>query len=356
MNPKDAFIPTERITALIQFEPALVLAGLAVGAFLAYKLFLRAVSPTRHYNLKLLFRNLLIHALGFVVLFGVYQFLLETEKNALFERALSYLGLAVLISGAIVFVKTSRIILFEYLFFSHMRVGVPVLLVNLFTLLLSIVLGGWLVSEIFNVKLTPLLATSAVLSLVLGLAVQDTLGNLFAGVALQFDKPYEIGDWIEIQSGGQKWVGQVHEITWRATVLISFTEELITVPNRTVSSSQILNYSVKNRPIVRRQLFRIPYGADLAQVRKALLLGASKVAAIRSQPAPGVVITETEENWIPVKVFYFLDDFGSQFGVADQVIMHCLEELEAIGVHLAKPRIEVSYDASQTPPPAPDAA
>ena len=121
-------------------------------------------------------------------------------------------------------------------------------------------MATWIGAEIFNIRLTPILATSAIFSLVLGLALQDTLGNLFAGVALQFDKPYEIGDWIEIQSSGQKWIGQVYEISWRATVLIASTEESITVPNRIVAQAQIANYSTKYRPITRSQLFRLPFG------------------------------------------------------------------------------------------------
>lgn len=64
-------------------------------------------------------------------------------------------------------------------------------------------------------------------SLILGLALQDTLGNLFAGVALQLDKPYEIGDWIEISPRAQVWVGQVEEISWRATTMIGLFDELL---------------------------------------------------------------------------------------------------------------------------------
>ena len=165
-----------------------------------------------------------------------------------------------------------------------MRVAVPVLLVNLFTLLLSMVLGGWIVTDIFNVRLAPLLATSAIFSLVLGLALQDTLGNLFSGVAMQFDKPYEIGDWVEIQTGGtQKWVGQIEEISWRATVLIGFAEELITIPNRVISQSEISNFTRKGKPIIRSQVFRIAFGEDQVKVRRG---DAGRRARVRRDP-PG---------------------------------------------------------------------
>src|SRR5262249_25507055 len=149
--------------------------------------------------------------------------------------------------------KTCRILLFEYLFLSHMRAGVPLLLVNLFTLLLTLVMGGWLCTAIFDVKLGPLLATSAIFSVVLGLALQDTLGKRFAGVAMQFDKPYEIGDWIEIMLNGQKWVGQVQEISWRATVMVGISDEHISVPNRLMGQTQISNFATTKRPIWRSQ-------------------------------------------------------------------------------------------------------
>ena len=105
------------------------------------------------------------------------------------DRVIAYLELGALIWSAIVFIKVTRILVFEYLYLSHMTVEFPLLLVNMFTLLLSIAVATWFAAEIFGVRLTPLLATSAVFSLVLGLALQDTLGNLFSGIALQFDPP-----------------------------------------------------------------------------------------------------------------------------------------------------------------------
>ena len=154
-----------------------------------------------------------------------------------------------------------------------MKEGVPVLLVNLFTLVLTTSLFAWLASEIFNLRIMPLVATSAAISLVVGLAIQDTLGNLFAGVALQFDKPYEIGDWVEIESanGSHKWTGQIREISWRATVLTGFMNETVTIPNRVVSQSQIANFSNKGHPAIRRQIYRIPHGASDEKVRNALI-------------------------------------------------------------------------------------
>lgn len=321
----------------------MVIVGLAAGAWLVYRWFLKEVSPERHRNLRKLFGNLALYQGVWVALFGIYSALDRYSEvfNLPSTRLTGYVGFMVLILGATVLIKISRIILFEYLFFSHMKVGVPLLLVNLFTLLMSIILGGGLISEVFGIRLAPLLATSAVFSLIVGLAVQDTLGNLFSGVALQFDKPYEIGDWIEGQTGVQKWVGQVYEISWRATVIVGLNDELITIPNRIMGSAQVSNFSPKGKPICRTQIFRIHPSADLAATRSALLSAVSRVARIRKDPEPHVAVHETHESWLPAKLSYFIDDFGSQWALADQVIAAALEELKKAGIELASNRIQV---------------
>ena len=72
-----------------------------------------------------------------------------------------------------------------------------------------------------------LLTTSAVGAVVVGFALQDTLGNLFAGLAIQIEKPFRVGQWMQI--GGRE--GQVQEITWRATKLRTKDGEFLIVPN-----------------------------------------------------------------------------------------------------------------------------
>lgn len=342
-QPDQPWIPIERIEAVVQLEPTVVISFIALAAWAVYRLFLRGISEERHRNLRRHFSNLLMHAAFMVGLFGAYFALRRLGGSApAIERISSYVGLLCLISGAAVFVKTWRILVFEYLFLGHMKVGVPILLVNLSTLILSIFIGGWLLTTVFNVKLVPILATSAILSLVLGLALQETLGNLFAGIVLQFDKPYEIGDWIEIQSGNQKWIGRVNEISWRSTVLIGLFDETIIVPNRVVANAEVSNFSVKTRPIIRSQVFRIAYGGSVKDIKEALLQASASVPAIRRNPTPLVILTEAHESWLVFKLVYFIDDYGVQFVIADQVIAAALDSLERYGASIAPPRLALA--------------
>jgi small-conductance mechanosensitive channel len=335
-------LPLARISELVQIEPMAVIIGLTCGAWLIYKIFLRQVSAERHRNLKKHFGNLFSHLAIASGLFIAYVVLtgFDTENEAV-PIVASYIGLFVLLWVAIVFVKACRLWVFEYLFLSHMKVAFPLLLVNLFTLLLSVVIGGWLATELFHIQLVPLLATSAIFSIVLGLALQDTLGNLFAGVALQFDKPYEIGDWIEIENDGHKWVGQVEEISWRATVLIAFTEELITVPNRVLAQSRISNFSVKHRPIIRSQVYRLPFEVERDKAKAALRDAALATQGVAKSPVPLVFISESTESWLSFKLIYYVHQFGSQYFIADEINDKALAALEKAKIPLATSRIAV---------------
>lgn len=332
----EPWLPLSRIEEFVQLEPALVILGLALGSWLGYRVLLRGISQERHLLLQKLFRNLAGHLLIASVLYAGFSALhwVDSGSGAV-VRVTSYVGLLTLLWGLMVFVKACRILVFEYLFLSHMRVAVPLLLVNLCTLLLSLGLAGWLSAELFGLQLTPLLATSAIFSLVLGLALQDTLGNLFAGVALQLDKPYEIGDWIEIQNGTQKWVGQVREISWRATLLTGMSDESITVPNRTMAQAQISNFSSGGGPIARSQVYRVPHDADIPAAKLALAQAATRNPAVLNAPAPLVLVAETTDSWAALKLVYFIHDYGSQFLVADQINEGAIEALRRAGIALA---------------------
>jgi small-conductance mechanosensitive channel len=84
-----------------------------------------------------------------------------------------------------------------------------------------------------------ILATTAVGAVVLGFALQDTLGNLFAGLAIQIEKPFRVGHWVHLAGKD----GLVSEITWRATKMRTKGGNFVIVPNSTLSRETIINYS-----------------------------------------------------------------------------------------------------------------
>jgi small-conductance mechanosensitive channel len=346
-----SWLSESQIEATVRLEPALVLLTLALATWGAYKILLKGVSHERHKIFADNFKNLAMHFSITVALFGSYKLLewmnetpesLGSSYLAHFaSRVVVYVGFLTVIWGAMVFIKNLRIIAYEYLFFTSMKAGVPLLLLNIFTLALSLVAAGWILTSFCNVDLTPLLATSAILSIVLGLALQDTLGNLFAAVAIQIDKPFELGDWIEVRHDSNKIAGQVQEISWRATVLLAVTEELITIPNRNMAQAQISNYSGRERPFIRSHVFRIPHDSSIKTTKEVLLTTAYAIPGISHTPAPLVFVSETTESWITLKAIYFIEDYGIQYSIADRFLSEAIDALRECGIMIATPRLSV---------------
>lgn len=334
MNEK--FLQVQVLYSFLELEPYILLGLLVFCSWLFYKFFLQDVSEERHRNLKNHHRVLFRHFLLLSIFFGAYLLSIESAKELpMMDRLTPYFAIFAFLWGMIVFVKACRLWVLQYLFLQSMQEGVPLLVVNVFTLMVSLGLGFWAASKLFNLQIGPLLATSAALSVILGLALQDTLGNLFAGISLQLDKSIEIGDWVEVVSGIQKAVGQVKEISWRSVLLVGLSDEVITLPNRFLAQAQISNFSPPDQPICRTQLFRIKYGTDVNLVKDLLEQSIIGVPEVRELPAPYAYVFESNESWVSVKLLYYMDSYGAQWRVGDRVLRHGLAILANNKIQLA---------------------
>ncbi len=340
----DRFIQTQKLNQVLDPEIFVFLFFLGLSTFLFYKIFLKEATSERHLSIKNQLKDLAKHFLILSFTFAIYWILLQASAEDMnIRRLLPYLGFVTFLSGAFYFVKTSRLIVLQYLFLGSMRAGVPLLMVNIFSLLLSIIIAFWTVNNIFGVQLTPLLATSAAFSIILGLALQDTLGNLFAGISLQVDKTFEIGDWLEIMNGTTKIVGQVRELSWRSTVMIGFAEEMITLPNKLVSLCQVSNFSAEGTPIIRSQTFKFGFNTDIKKTTALLEAATAQIPEIRKAPAASAFVLETNDYGISIKLIYFIDNYGHQYSIGDKVVTTALDLLGKNGIQTARPNFQIQH-------------
>lgn len=339
----DRFIQTRKLYQIVDTESFIFICILGMIALLFYKFFLKNATQERHQSIKGHLKILGRYYALFAALFATYSliYLLSPVTTDGLTTLRPYFAFTILLFGALCFVKTSRLLVLQYLFLGSMRAGVPLLLVNIFSLVLSIVIAFWIFNNIFGVQLTPLLATSAAASIILGLALQDTLGNLFAGISLQIDKTFEIGDWLEVMNGNNKIVGQVKELSWRSTVLVGFSDEMITLPNKLIAQCQVSNFSPEGTPILRSQTLKFPFGTDVAQTLPLLELAATRISEIRAQPAPLAFVLETNDYGFAVKLIYFIDNYGRQFAIGDKVLTTALDLLAKNGIQTARPSIHI---------------
>jgi small-conductance mechanosensitive channel/CRP-like cAMP-binding protein len=160
-----------------------------------------------------------------------------------------------------------------------------------------------------------ILATTAVGAVVLGFALQDTLGNLFAGLAIQIDRPFRVGDWVTIGS----LEGSVSGITWRSTKLLTKAGSFVVVPNSMMSKEPITNYSVPTRHM-RVQVdvgasYDVPPNVVKAVISEALM-NASELSTAR--PAE-VRIADFGASAVVYRVWFWVDDFDPDGRAQDQV-------------------------------------
>ncbi|XYI01359.1 cyclic nucleotide-binding domain-containing protein [Sorangium sp. So ce1128] len=154
-----------------------------------------------------------------------------------------------------------------------------------------------------------LLTTSALLTAVIGLSLQETLGNLFAGLAIQAQRPFEVGDWIQIEPD-PRLIGQIIEINWRATKVLTNDQIELTIPNGTLAKSTIRNFTKPTVTARRTIEVQGPYEAPPPVVEQALLGAVASVPGVLLAPPPFVLTARFDDSGITYQLCFFIDDFA----------------------------------------------
>jgi small-conductance mechanosensitive channel len=184
-----------------------------------------------------------------------------------------------------------------------------------------------------DVSIAPLLATSAVTSLVLGLALQPILGNFFAGLVITVERPFRINDWIRV--GEHE--GRVVNITWRTTHLRTRDNDNLVIPNGKLADERVLNYYYPH-PM---HMERIKVGADYKvppyRVRRALLEATAGVAGALDKPSPDVYVLSFDENAILYELRVWIEDVVQGPRIASDIRARIWEEFKKAGITVPHP-------------------
>lgn len=163
-----------------------------------------------------------------------------------------------------------------------------------------------------------LLTTSALLTAVIGLALQDTLGNLVSGLALQMQRPFEVGDWIQFDPDARQ-IGEVTEVNWRAITVVTSDLVEVIVPNALLAKTAIRNYSKPTRVQRRSVSVSGPYGVPPARVQAAIEAAMKGVPGVVVEPAPWVQTRHFGDSGVEYWVYFFIDDFAGRERIDGQV-------------------------------------
>lgn len=215
----------------------------------------------------------------------------------------------------------------------------------------TIYLGAALsiVAYVFGAPLGTLIATSGVLAIILGLALQSTLGDVFSGIALNVSKAYEVGDWVVLSDGME---GRVVETNWRATHLLNASNDLVVLPNSRLAKAELTNLSSPNRSHgvkLRIRVMPTMTPAAISAVMRNVLLSSSSILSV---PAPTVEIRSLDAQAIEFELAFRVADFETASTAKHQVYDLIYRHARSAGLLLAYPK-EAGSVAPAPMPPAP---
>lgn len=266
------------------------------GTFTTLQILLRAVPLVRRMAVSL---NLLF-------LLSALRLCLGAQLAALHRLVYDTVAAALLITAAYVGLRLADLLLLDALPRWRRRRAVPVVIRDMTRLAVFAVAVFFILRTVFpTLNLNFLAISSIVVGYVLGNATQDTLGNLIAGVALNAEPPFAIGDWIHI---GDK-TGQVVDMTWRATCIRTKTQDHVVIPNGEIAKAVIVNYSRPAPLHIVVSKIGLSYDAPPAKVRRVILEALREVPDVALTPAPRVECSEFGDSSIHYLIKYGITDF-----------------------------------------------
>lgn len=226
-----------------------------------------------------------------------------------------HLTAAVYILATFFFLALIRRYFWELWFERHNQTKAPKFLSQLAGLLLFVIVVLLIVSFNYGISIPGLIAGSTVAAAIIGFALQDLLGNIIAGIALEIGKPFRPGDWLIVD--GQHL--EVIELNWRSTRLRSNDDVYLDIPNKAISGATITNLTYPTRQHGVRITARFEYSAPPNQVKECLIRAARNARGVLSVPPPRAYLKEFAESVAIYEVRFWIEDESQYNDILDGV-------------------------------------
>ncbi len=207
--------------------------------------------------------------------------------------------------------------------------------------------------DILGVNIMPFIAGAGIAGIAIGFAAKDTLSNLIAGVLLILDRPFEVGDRIEIwtaPTGSATW-GDVIDIGLRATKIKTTDNIVIVIPNNEIMKRDIVNYTIITSKIRIRINIGIAYDADLKKAKEIISAVAGTSDWVAKDPPPKVVVRNFGESSVDLQLRVWINDARRRMDVIDYITDAVKEGFDSQGIEIPYPKrdIKITYAGSSGP-------
>lgn len=219
------------------------------------------------------------------------------------------------------------------------QIQIPNLLFQCARLFIILIVSGYVASTVWNVDLGKVAQALGVGSLVIALALQDTLSNLVSGFLLIFEAPFKVGDYLRI--GDVE--GEVIELNWRAVRVMTGNKDVVIIPNGVLAKGSIYNYTLLNGVHGQSIMVRFSYDDAPNRVREVLLEVAHDTEGIEPDPPPSVRTISYDDFSISYELKYYVRDFTKKGGYRNRLMTRIYYAVRRKGLTMPLP-ISLQYD------------
>lgn len=216
-------------------------------------------------------------------------------------------------------------------------------LLNRFASVIIYVTAAILALDILGVNIMPFIAGAGVAGIAIGFAAKDTLSNLIAGILLIIDRPFEVGDRIEV------WTAPVNSATWgdvldvglRATKIRTTDNIIIVIPNNEIMKRDIINYTTITQEIRVRIPIGIAYDADVNKAKVVIQKVALEMDWVMREPGPKVVVKSFGDSAVNLEARIWISDPKKRIDTVSHITDRVKEAFEQEGIEIPYPKRDV---------------
>ncbi len=261
------------------------------------------------------------------------------DVTQLFTQVLLYLpniiAATVILVLAYLFYRVARYFILRTFKRSGVGKSVSVAIIKIVRL---IFIGTGLVvaADQMGIKVITLISTLGVAGIAIGLAAQQTISNMIAGIIILVDRPFKEGDFVELDDV----YGQVESITMRSTVLRTLDNTTVDLPNHKIIESKIVNHS--NYPAVRVRIpFGIAYKEFIPKAQEVLLKAVEEMPQILKNPAPEVNVTNIGESSIDMELMVWINNPSIEVPLGYELRKKIKMALDDAGIEIPFPHRQI---------------
>jgi small-conductance mechanosensitive channel len=186
----------------------------------------------------------------------------------------------------------------------------------------------------FNYDILSLVTALGIGSLAIGMAAKDTLAHMISGFTLMLDRPFRIGDRIQLANGQ---MGDVLEIGLRSTRIKTIDNTMLIIPNSDLCNTMLINQTCPDKKSRGKISIGIAYGSDVEKVKQLLLTIAKETGLVLDDPAPEALLAAFGDSALQMHLFFWVDDYTKVASVTDMISMTIIDRFKAQGVEIPYP-------------------